>query len=459
MENVIKERGSYHKLMRKLANDQKTEALAGLLKDLNTVEIANSLLQLKLKHQLTVIGLLERDKASEVMSHLHDYVPPILEEIAGQMNSEQLGDLIEEMDKDDAADLVSILDDEMATRVLDELPEKDREKITSLLQYDSESAGGIMNPLVVSVRSGITVNQAVKYIQKFAKDNEIDEFFVIYVTDGHGHLVGSVSLTRLFLAKSNELIKDIMDPDVIAVDVDMDQEKVAMLAKEYNLVTVPVIDKHLRLVGRVTSDDMMDVLSDEFEEDLGQIAGTGQEDVLEKSLLKAARDRLPWLLLGLGGGGLAAWLMRGFESSLAALPQIAFFIPVVAALGGNIAIQSSSLVVRGLATGQVRTGDMLRRTWKEIRVGLLNGLICALLLFGMVWLLTDEIIMGYTTSGALLIVVCLSAFVGTTVPIILKKLHIDPAIATGPFITTANDILGIAIYLIISISVYSDLLL
>jgi magnesium transporter len=459
MENVIKERGSYHKLMRKLANAHQTEALAGLLKDLNTVEIANSLLQLKLKHQLKVIGLLDRDKGSEVMSHLHDYVPPILQEIVGQMNSVQLGDLIEEMDKDDAADLVSILDDEKASRVLDELPEKDREKITSLLQYDSESAGGIMDPLVVSVNSEITVNQAVRSIQRFVKENEIDEFFVTYVVDEHGHLVGSISLTKLFLAKSGELIKDIMDPDVIAVDVDVDQEKVALLAKEYDLVTVPVIDKHLRLIGRVTSDDMMDVLSEEYEEDIGQIAGTGHEDVLEKSLLKASRDRLPWLVLGLAGGALAAWVMRGFESSLAALPQIAYFIPVVAALGGNIAIQSSSLVVRGLATGQIRTGDMLGRTWKEIRVGLLNGLICSILLFGLTWLLTDQIIMGITTAGALLVVVCLAAFVGTTAPMILKRMHMDPAIATGPFITTANDILGIVIYLVISISVYSQVLL
>jgi magnesium transporter len=348
------------------------------------------------------------------------------------------------------------LDDNRANIVLDELPGEDREGITSLLKYDDESAGGIMDPQVMAVKKDISVAQASAAIKTLSKSKDIEEFYVIYVVDEYNHLIGNVTLPQLFLAERNMLIKNIMDPDVIAVDVDLDQEKVARIAKEYDLVSVPVIDKHLKLVGRITSDDLMDVMFEEFTEDLGQVAGTGREEVLEKSIYKASRDRLPWLILGLIGGGLAAWVMSGYETSIAAIPEVAYFIPVVAALGGNIAIQSSSLVVRGLATGELRTIDLFNRAWKEIRIGMLNGVVCSFLLFWLAWWITGSMLIGLTTSGALLVVVLLAAIVGTIVPMLLKRGSMDPAIATGPFITTTNDIVGIIIYLALTISVYNS---
>lgn len=384
---------------------------------------------------------------------------PVLEDIVEEMDTKQLGDLIEDMDADDAADVISVMDEDKATEVLDELSKEDREEITTLLQYEEDSAGGIMDPVVIAIEKDITVKQATSKIKAFIKKKEIDEFYVIYVVDEFNHLIGSISLSQLFIANDNHTIKDIMDPDVMAVNVDTDQEKVAKMAQEYDLVTVPVIDKYLKLVGRITNDDLMDVMHEEHHEDLGQIAGTGDEEVLETSVTKASRDRMPWLLLGLGGGFLAALVMRNYETAISELPVVAYFIPLVAALGGNIAIQSSSLVVRGLATGEVRTTDLFKRTWKELRIGFLNGLICAIILVGLAWWLTDEIIIGITSGAALIVVVCLAALVGTTVPIILKRMQMDPAIATGPFITTANDLLGIVIYLAITISVYSSYLL
>ena len=445
---------TYHKLIKKLAKENKIAALKGLLIDLDPVEIANSFLQLKLKHQLTIISLLDPETLSQVMSHLQEY-EPLLEEIVKKLSSEQLGVIIEEMDKDDAVDMISMMTDEKAEKVLTELPKEDREEITQLMQYDEESAGGIMDPVVVAVQKDITVQQATEMIRAFVLHKEVLEFYIIYIIDEYDHLIGSISLNKLFLSEAHVLIKEIMDPDVIAVNVDMDQERVAHLAKEYDLVTVPVIDKHLKLIGRITSDDLMDVLEEEYQEDLGQIAGTGDEDVLETSVLKASRDRLPWLLLGLAGGALAAWVMSGYETSIAELPEVAYFIPVIVALGGNIAIQSSSLVVRGLATGELRPVDLVNRTWKEIRVSLLNGIICAAILSVLAWWITDHWILGLTTAMALLIVILLAALVGTAVPMILKRMQMDPAIATGPFITTTNDILGIIIYLAITISVYN----
>ena len=445
---------SYHKWIKRLIKDEKQEALLELLLDLDEVEIANSLLQLKLKHQLVVIKALGREKAADVMAQLQDH-EPILESIIERLNTEELGDIVEEMDKDDAADMVALIDEEKVQEVLDELPAEDRDEIETLLHYEEESAGGIMDPDVVNVLRDQNAGEARTTIKAFIKEKEISEFYVIYVVDDHGHLIGRINLSDLFLAEEYEEINDIMDPDVLAVNTEMDQEKVVSLAKEYNLVTVPVIDNHLRLVGRVTVDDLMDVMQEEFEEDLAHVAGTGDEEVLDKSLVKASRDRLPWLILGLIGGALAAVVMRGYENSLARLPQVAYFIPVIAALGGNIAIQSSSLVVRGLATGELHTKQLIQRAWKEIRVGMINGVICAVILLFIAFWLTDKWLMGFTTAGALLVVVFLAALVGTVVPMLLKRMEMDPALATGPFITTTNDILGIVIYLAITISVYN----
>jgi len=454
MQGTDKRNADFHKTIKKLANNQKIEALKSLLKELDPVEIANSFIHLKLKHRLTVIGLLDVKKASDVISELQEF-EPILEEIVKQMTTQELGHLIEEMDMDDAADVVGLLDDIHANEVLDELKGEDREGIANLLKYDHESAGGIMNPQVMAIKKEITVTQASAAIKTISKRKDIEEFYVIYVVDEYNHLIGSVTLPQLFLADRNVHIKDIMDPDVIAVNVDTDQEKVARVAKEYDLVSVPVIDKHLRLVGRITSDDLMDVIFEEFTEDLGQAAGTGKEEVLEKSILKASGDRLPWLILGLIGGGLAAWVMSGYETSISQIPEVAYFIPVVAALGGNIAIQSSSLVVRGLATGELRTMDLFNRAWKELRIGILNGIICSIILFGLAFWITGNLLISLTTSGALMVVVILAALVGTIVPMLLKRGSLDPALATGPFITTTNDIIGIIIYLALTISVYN----
>ena len=229
--------------------------------------------------------------------------------------------------------------------------------------------------------------------------------------------------------------------------LDLDQEEVARIAQEYDLVVVPVIDKHLKLIGRVTLDDLVDVIVEEHNEDLGHLAGTGHEEVTETSVLRTSGDRLPWLLIGLFGGFLTAIVMSFYENAIISLPDVAYFIPLVAALGGSIGIQSSTIVVRGLATGAIQTTDILIRLWKELRVGLLNGMVCSIILTLMSFYLTSDLGRALTSGISLLIVVCFAATVGSTIPIILKRMNIDPALAMGPFITTTNDIIGIAIYL------------
>ncbi len=435
-----------HKLVNKLINTERTQLLKSILEPLKPVEIANILLQLKLKQQLVLLENLDRETSSEVLNNLQDS-PSILGDIVEQISTDRLSNAIEDMPQDDAADFVGLLDDEKAEALLEKLPEKDREELTNLLQYDEESAGGLMTPYVVAIRRDQTVATAIKEIQKFVKKKGFELFYTAYVVDDHDHLIGTIGTTELLLAERHKLIENLMNPEVVAVDQDLDQEEVARIAQEYDLVVVPVIDKHLRLIGRITLDDLVDVIVDEYNEDMGHIAGTGDEEVSETSVLRASGDRLPWLLAGLFGGFLTAIVMSLYENALISLPDVTYFIPLVAALGGSIGIQSSSIVVRGLATGAIQTTDILVRLWKELRVAFLNGIICSFILAGMSWYLTDDVGRAITSGISLLIVVCFAAVVGSTIPIILKRMNIDPAIATGPFITTTSDIIGIAIYL------------
>jgi magnesium transporter len=435
-----------HKLVNKLINTERTQLLKSILEPLKPLEIANILLQLKLKQQLVLLENLDRGTSSEVLNNLQDS-PSILGDIVEQISTDRLSNAIEDMPQDDAADFVGLLDDEKAEALLEKLPEKDREELTNLLQYDEESAGGLMTPYVVAIHRDQTVAAAIKEIQKFVKKEGFELFYTAYVVDDHDHLIGTIGTTELLLAERHKLIENLMDHEVVAVDQDLDQEEVARIAQEYDLVVVPVIDKHLRLIGRITLDDLVDVIVDEYNEDMGHIAGTGDEEVSETSVLRASGDRLPWLLVGLFGGFLTAIVMSLYENALISLPDVTYFIPLVAALGGSIGIQSSSIVVRGLATGAIQTTDILVRLWKELRVAFLNGIICSFILAGMSWYLTDDVGRAITSGISLLIVVCFAAVVGSTIPIILKRMNIDPAIATGPFITTTSDIIGIAIYL------------
>ncbi|MDP7317385.1 MAG: magnesium transporter, partial [SAR324 cluster bacterium] len=365
---------------------------------------------------------------------------------------DKLTDIVEGMKQDDAADLVSILDESPVDAVMENLPAKSREELTTLLQYDEESAGGLMTPHVVSIVKDETVGEAVKDIQGYIKRQGFQMFYTAYVVDEHRHLIGTVTVTELLLADRRAKIGNLMNFDVVAVDEDLDQEEVVRIAKEYDLVVVPVIDKHLKLIGRITIDDLVDVMEEEYYEDIGHIAGTGAEEVTEPSVLRASRDRLPWLVLGLLGGFLTAIVMNSYENAILRIPEVAYFIPLIAAIGGSIGIQSSSIVVRGLATGAIQTTDLLVRLWKELRVGFLNGVVCAALLVLMTLYLTEDLQMAITTGLALVVVVCFAAAVGSSVPILLKRLNIDPALAVGPFITTTNDIFGIAIYLAITFS-------
>ena len=310
-----------------------------------------------------------------------------------------------------------------------------------------------MNPYVISVQKEQSVEEAIRSIRQYIElQNSMQPFYTVYVVDEFQHLIGTVAVTQLLLAKRQTLISEMMNPDVITVDVDLDQEEVVQIAKEYDLVVVPVIDKYLRLIGRITIDDLVDVLYEEHQEDIAQISGTAKEEVLEVSLIKTVRERLAWLMLGMLGASLTTLVMRGFEHSLIDIPQVTYFVLFVAAMARNIGIQSSS-VVQGLATGAIGTGDLIVRVWRELRVGVLLGIVCSIVLGLMTFLLTWNAGMALTTPVSLLIVLRFAALVGSAVPILLKKANIDPALLIRPFITTMNDLVGVWIYLTIAFQV------
>ena len=450
---MAKQRGQYHRLIKSLIQSEKNDLLHSLLKDLSSFDIAAAMLQVKTKYQVQILASLPEDRASEVLAEMSSTSLPLTDLVA-ELPPEQLGGWVGEMPKDDAADFVGLMDAQQADEVLQLLPDHHREEITSLLQYAQDTAGGIMNPYVISVQKEQSVEEAIRSIRQYIElQNSMQPFYTVYVVDEFQHLIGTVAVTQLLLAKRQTLISEMMNPDVIAVDVDLDQEEVVHIAKEYDLVVVPVIDKYLRLIGRITIDDLVDVIYEEHQEDIAQISGTAKEEVLEVSLIKTVRERLPWLMLGMLGGSLTALVMRGFEHSLIDIPQVTYFVPLIAAMAGNIGIQSSSIVVRGLATGAIDTGDLIVRVWRELRVGVLLGIVCSIVLGLMTFLLTWNAGMALTTPVSLLIVLCFAAVAGSAVPILLKKANIDPALAIGPFITTMNDLVGVWIYLTIAFQV------
>jgi magnesium transporter len=275
----------------------------------------------------------------------------------------------------------------------------------------------------------------------------VENMYYLYVVDDHGRLAGIVSLKDLVLEPPTKRIREFMNPEVISAYVYSDQEEVARLVKKYDLVAIPVVDQNQRLVGRVTHDDIMDVVEEEVDEDIGLMAGVINQEVGEESPTKISRARLPWLITGLFGGIMAAVVINQFEASLQKILALSFFFPVIMAMGGNSGTQAATVVVRGLATGDVSLMNIRRRIWIEMRVALLNGLVCGVLLGAIVGLWLSDLGLGAVVAFALVMIVLYSGFAGAAVPLMLKKLNVDPALATGPFISTSNDILGLFIYL------------
>jgi magnesium transporter len=421
--------------------------LRAIMLGAHPADIADLLLHMDGEHRRYLFNALAVRTAADVILEVDE---PTREELSRSLDERQLSQLVGEMDSDDAADFIGGLPKELAAKILKQIEPEESAEVRQLLVHEEDTAGGIMALELVAVVEDRTVEEAINELR--AKAEEVESVNHIYVIDSQRRLVGMVPLKKLILSNPYVRLSEIMNRDIISVEVGTDQEDVAKLVRKYDLLAVPVVDAQGRLVGRITHDDIVDVMQEEAAEDISHMAGiTSPGDMHENSVLRTARLRLPWLVIGLFGGIVAAWVLSFFEHRLQQnIVVLMFFVPVVMAMGGNAGIQSSTIIVHGLATGSIALGDMFRRLIREMRVAFLNGFLCGLLIWLIITVFWHEPHFGFLVGASLLCVMFIAALVGSSVPLLLKRFDVDPAIATGPFITISNDILGLFIYMGIS---------
>jgi magnesium transporter len=424
--------------------------LRAIMLDAHPADIADLLVHLEGEHRHYLFDSLDLHTAADAILEVDESTR---RELIQECDERRLSALVEAMNSDDAADFVSELPPELAAKILKQIEPRESAEVRQLLAHEEDTAGGIMALELVAVDQDRTVGEAINEIRK--KADEIETINHVYVVDNSRRLVGMVHLKQLILAEAYTPLSEIMNRDVISVQVGTDQEEVAKLARKYDLLSVPVVDAQGRLAGRITYDDIVDVMEEEAVEDISHMAGIASHgdirDRRESSVLRTARVRLPWLVIGLFGGIVAAWILSFFGGHLQKnIVVLMFFVPVVMAMGGNAGIQSSTIVVHGLATGSIGLSDMLQRLLREMRVAFLNGFLCGLLLLLIIAVVWRQPEYGFLVGVSLLVVMFVAAIVGASVPLLLKRFNIDPAIATGPFITISNDILGLFIYMGIS---------
>ena len=416
--------------LKRFIDDTRPADLADLVENLNPHE------------RIFIFKLLEPEGAGEVLVEIE---PPVQESILSDLDTKSISDIVEKLDSDDAADLVGDLPADRAKEIIEAVGDEVSGELEKLLPYREDTAGGIMALEFIAVKADAAVQNAIESIRE--KRKEVENLYYLWVVDDFERLVGVISLKDLVLEPPQRRISEIMNPEVISVNVHRDQEEVAQLVKKYNLVNMPVVDEHNRLIGRITHDDIIDVIEEEVDEDIALMAGVIDQEIAEESTMKISRARLPWLIAGLFGGLLAAVVINQFESSLKKILALSFFFPVVMAMGGNTGTQAATVVVRGLATGDISLVNIGKRVWLEIRVALINGVICGVLLGAIVGYWLSDYRLGAVVAFSLILIILNSGFIGASVPLTLKRLNIDPALATGPFVTTSNDIFSLLIYL------------
>ncbi len=417
------------------------KAVLEQLKDVHYADIAEILDDLNLDQATYVIKLLDSETTSDILAELED---DVREKVLKNLSVKEIAEEIQELDSDDATDVLADLSPERKQKVIAQIDDKELvADIQELLSYSEDTAGGLMAKELVKVYETWTVAGCLRKIRAQAKD--VKRVHSIYVVNKEEKLIGRLSLKDLLIADNETKIKAIYIPKVDSVHVDEDAEEVAKLMAKYDLEAIPVVNDDKVLLGRITIDDIVDVIIEEAEKDYQLAAGITQDVDAEDSILALTRARLPWLFLGLLGGVGAAIIMGGFETIIDDFPLILLFTPLIAAMAGNVGVQSSAIIVQGLANDEVR-GSVNNRLIKEMFLATLNGIILALFLFVFVWIWKQDVRTALAISSSLVVVIVVAGIIGTFIPLFLHKKGIDPAIATGPFITTSNDIFGILIY-------------
>ncbi len=420
-------------------------AIREIFNEFHFADVAEILEELDTEDAIYLVKSLDSDTTSEALMEVDD---DIREKILEQLSPKEIARELDEMDTDDAADVISELDADIQQKVINKIEDEDHAAdIVELLKYDEDTAGGLMAKEMVKVKETWTTAGCVREMRRQAKN--VTRVHSIYVVDKEGRLKGRLSLKDLLTAPEKAHISDIYIPKVDYVTVHTEGEDVARIMQKYDLEAIPVVDEEGILVGRVTIDDIVDFIKDEAEKDYQMAAGISSDVEADDSLFKLTRARLPWLVLGLFGGLGSVYIMKGFDEAITSYVELFFFTPLIAAMAGNVGVQSSAIIVQGLANDNLK-GSLFNRLLKEVGLALINGIALGLLviLFALVARLDQTV--GFTIAISMLSVIIVAALVGTFIPIILHRRGIDPAIATGPFITTSNDIFGIFLFFYIS---------
>ena len=437
-------RDTYRRLLRRQAKTN----LMKLTKKTHPADLATVFRHFSDDEQLEIFSFMnENEHTAEFLSELDD---SLVKELLSKEPLNRVAEIIQNAPTNDQSGILNALEEETAKSILELLKEEEQEEIAEIMGYPEDSAGSLMNTEVFTLHESITAGDAIKTLQD---QEDAEMVFYLYITDDDDRLVGVISLRILTTTPSSTTLKDIMIKNVHSIRPETDQEDVARIVAQYNFLAVPVIDSDSHLLGIVTVDDVVDVIREEATEDFLQMAGAGKDrEILLKSSWESAKTRLPWLFASWIGGVVAASLIGVFEHMLENIIALAAFIPVILGMGGNIATQSSTIIVRGMATGRVNIGGEIKLILKEIQVGILLGVLYGILLgvFAHIVFTDAPDNLGLVVGLSIFVSMVVAATVGTIIPLILRKLDIDPAIATGPFVTTSIDILGVLFYFLIA---------
>ena len=430
-----------------LISNKKNKEIKKLVDGIHYADLAEIINELDSNQRIYLIKIIDSDKTSDVLTEVDE---DVREEILKTLSEKEIAGEIKELDSDDAVDILSELSDEKQEKVISLIKDESiTENIRELLNYDEDSAGGLMAKELISVNENWSVLKCLREIRKQAKD--IKRVHSIYVLNKKKILIGRLSLKDLITSPSKSKIQEIYIPKVDYVHVNDSADEVAKLMSKYDLEAIPVVNDNNELLGRITIDDIVDFIKDEAEEDYLLAAGISNDVEADDSIFELTKARLPWLILGLFGGLGSVFILESFENIMASkeLRALFFYTPLIAAMAGNVGVQSSAIVVQGLANDVIK-GSLISRLVKEVTLTILNGLILSIIiiLFGLI--INQSLEMSITISVSMIFVIIVAALIGTSVPIILDKFGIDPAIATGPFITTGNDVIGILLFFYIA---------
>jgi magnesium transporter len=429
--------------IKKLIEDNNRDKLLSSLADIHYADLAEIFELLETTEVIFLVKIFDKQKIADALAEIDEDLREIILE---KLSAKEIAEKIVELDTDDATDVISELTEERQERVFSQIKDAElTDDIKELLKYDEDTAGGLMAKELVSVNENLSISKCLDEIRKQAKN--VTRVHSIYVVDSKNRLKGRLSLKDVVTAKSRSKVRDIYIPKVDYVTVDQEGEDVAKIMSKYDLEAIPVTNKRKTLLGRITIDDIVDLIKDEADKDYQLAAGISSEVEVNDSIFQLTKARLPWLFLGLLGGLGSVFILKDFEQIMNQpdLRNLFFYTPLIAAMAGNVGVQSSAIIVQGLANDLVK-GSLLNRLFKEVGLSLINGFALSVILIIFGQIVNQDIFMSLTIAGSMMGVIIIAALVGTFVPIILDKQGIDPAIATGPFITTANDIFGIFLF-------------